>query len=254
MIHAVRDEIGLIEVVETAGVRTLHFGNATRQSALSIAEPDRVELGYIRAMLMTLLFVPEPRNALVLGLGGGSLAKFLLQHCPACQSEVVEYRTGVLPVARRFFRFPADHPRLTVHLEDCHAFVIDQAAAGHQRYDHIHIDVYDGLGIAGSVFQHDFFSACKTLLASKGFLAINLWGTHPESFRESMRVLNLYFTGQLLRLNVPGRGNVVIYAPGEAYVPPKPRQLDAIAQALTVRTGIEFTRMAQGLRWPDSFR
>lgn len=69
MIHAVRDEIGLIEVVETAGVRTLHFGNATRQSALSIAEPDRVELGYIRAMLMTLLFVPEPRNALVLGLG-----------------------------------------------------------------------------------------------------------------------------------------------------------------------------------------
>lgn len=253
LVYALRDEIGLIEVVETAGVRALHFGSVARQSAMSIVKPDRVELSYIRGMLMNLLYVPQPRNVLLLGLGGGSLAKFLLQHCPECQIEAVEYRAAVPTVARRFFGLPVDS-RFRVHLEDCNAYMVRGAKTDRLTFDHIYVDVYDCQGLAESVNRHGFFSACKSLLHPKGILAINLWGTRVESLRESLRLLNFHFGGRVLRLDIPGRGNVIAFTHGESYGVPKPRNVTERAGTLEIQTGIEFTRFAKIIRLPASFR
>ena len=54
LVHCQRDEQGLLEVVEAYGVRSLHFGSAARQSTMSLAEPERLEMPYLRAMLIPL--------------------------------------------------------------------------------------------------------------------------------------------------------------------------------------------------------
>ncbi len=250
LVYALRDELGLIEVVETTGVRALHFGSLARQSAMSLTEPDRIELSYLRAMLINLLYTPQPGNALLLGLGGGSLAKFLFQHCQTCRIQVVEYRSGVVPVARRFFGLP-ESSRIQIHLEDCRSFMVRTAQVDAGVFEHIYVDAFDSRGLADAVSQHDFFPALKTVLHPRGMLAVNLWGNESASFKVSLRLLQLHFPGRVFRLKIPGRGNVIAFAVGGGFPVVRPRDLGDRACVLEMQTGIEFSRMVRLIQWPQ---
>jgi spermidine synthase len=103
-----------IQIVEEDGVRYLHIGGEAIQSGLRIDEPDRLELDYVRAMMAFLLFCPRPRDVLMVGLGGGSMARFIHQRMPQTRVTVAEINSDVVSVAREFFHFPADDGRLEV--------------------------------------------------------------------------------------------------------------------------------------------
>ena len=92
VIHRSQDSRGVIEVVDDGCTRSLHFGNAVRQSAMDLNRPEYLVLTYTRAMMSCLLFKPTPCKVLLIGLGGGSLAKFLLHHIPNCTIDAVELR------------------------------------------------------------------------------------------------------------------------------------------------------------------
>src|SRR5512147_2347829 len=91
-----------VEVSERDGVRYLHLGSDTIQSAMRIARPDDLELSYTRCMLAFLLFVPMPLHVLMIGLGGGSLAKYVLSRMPLTRVTAVEINPQVIAAARQF--------------------------------------------------------------------------------------------------------------------------------------------------------
>ena len=66
-----------VEVAELDGVRSLYLGSDTIQSSMRLSDPDALELAYARGMMMFLLFHAVPKDVLILGLGGGSIAKFI---------------------------------------------------------------------------------------------------------------------------------------------------------------------------------
>jgi spermidine synthase len=66
-----------IHFSEAAGLRHLHVGGSAIQSAMRLDAPDDLALAYTRAMMAGLLFQPEPRDVTLIGLGGGSLAKYI---------------------------------------------------------------------------------------------------------------------------------------------------------------------------------
>src|SRR5690606_33621541 len=103
-----------IEVRERHGVRTLHLDSDTVQSAMRVDRPDALELSYTRAMMAFLLFVPPPRSALLVGLGGGSLAKFIHHSMPETRLHVVEIKREVVDVAHRYFALPRECDRLSI--------------------------------------------------------------------------------------------------------------------------------------------
>jgi spermidine synthase len=249
VVHCSRDEDGLVEVVDAFGVRSLHFGTSPKQSAMLLAAPDRLELSYVRAMLAGLLFTPDPRRVLLLGLGGGSLAKFLLRHFPECRIDAVESRAAVAAVARRFFGLPED-PRLAVHIAEGCEFVCRLSKADSAVYDHIFVDVYDQEGLAASASRHDFFAASAKLLKAGGILAMNLWGSHQESLRHAMRLLNLYFEGGMMRLQVTGRGNVIGFGLGPEVQRSGREALKQRARIMEQRLGVEFPRLLHLLSPP----
>ena len=78
-----------LEVRERQGVRTLHLETDTVQSAMRVDAPYALELSYTRAMMAFLLFAPPPSKALLIGLGGGSVAKFLFRALPQTALQVV---------------------------------------------------------------------------------------------------------------------------------------------------------------------
>jgi spermidine synthase len=63
-------------VVDNGPRRFLHFDFGAIQSVMELSNPVRLALAYTRKMMAFLLFNRTPKRILLLGLGGGSLAKF----------------------------------------------------------------------------------------------------------------------------------------------------------------------------------
>ena len=93
---------------------TLQFSPASIQSQLCLDEPDRLQLGYTRTLLGFLLFVQQPRNILMIGLGGGSLPRYCYNALPDAQLAVVEINADVIAL-RDTFMVPQDNERIIVH-------------------------------------------------------------------------------------------------------------------------------------------
>ena len=79
-----------IAVSDARGYRSLHVGGEAIQSTMKLGDPFALALDYTRCMMAFLLFHPQPREALMIGLGGGSLAKFFHKHLRETRVRVVE--------------------------------------------------------------------------------------------------------------------------------------------------------------------
>lgn len=246
LVHFARDDYGSIEVVDAFGVRTLHFGTPARQSSMCLQEPDRVELPYVRAMLSALLFHPEPSDVLLLGLGGGSLAKVLFQHVPACRIDVVEQRGVVVEAAHRFFGLPA-HPRLSVTVGDAGEFV-KEAAGRLPSYDLILADLFDGDGMAPPVAEEPFYLDCAGALRKDGVFGINLWGSQTAACSRILEMMRKSFAGPAFRLAVPGRGNLIGFSLASEPKRAATGAMEQRARRLEAKLGIEFSRFLRALK------
>jgi spermidine synthase len=247
LIHSGRDRDGVLEVVDTHGVRSLHFGTAPRQSAMSLADPDRLELAYSRAMLTGLVFNPVPKRVLLLGLGGGSLARFLLCHYPRCRIDAVERRADVPPIAHRYFGLPLDD-RLTVHIAEAFEYCDTAAQKNAAEYDLILVDAYDQGGLDESVNAEEFFRACARLLRPSGTLSMNLWGTHKASLKQSYHLLQANFPGKAFRLPVPNKGNIIGLGLGNEFEQLNLKEFAPQARILEIQLGLELPYFLHNLR------
>lgn len=239
VVHQSHDDEGIIEIVDKEGVRALHFGSHARQSSMLLAEPDRLHSLYARAMMAALMFHESPREVLMIGLGGGTIAKFMLHQFADCRLKVVEFRSSVLKVARSHFALPFD-PRLKIKI-GCGAEHVSQASKTQSdQHDMIVIDAYDCDGMAPEVSSEIFFDNCRTLLSKDGMLVINLWGTDKDLFQQVAWNLGRVFDRQLLFLPVRNRGNIIGLAFGEAMVKPGIKQLIDKAKRLEQLYQLEF--------------
>ena len=83
-------ETGKPYLTERDGILALHFNDLSVQSEMSIDMPDELVIGYTRAMMSFLLFEPSPKRIAMIGLGGGSLAKYCYRYLPRTEITVVE--------------------------------------------------------------------------------------------------------------------------------------------------------------------
>src|SRR5262245_64572011 len=78
------------------------------ESRLSLTDPLALLSEYTQAMLLALVWQPEPRCILLLGLGGGRLQMVLHQYLELTSLYTVELDPVVVDVACRFFGFAPD--------------------------------------------------------------------------------------------------------------------------------------------------
>jgi len=210
LVHQSHDDDGIIEVVELAGVRSLHFGSMSIQSAMRLDDPDQLALAYVQTMTCWMLFKEAlVDKALVVGLGGGSITKHLLQHFPDCHLTVVECRESVVRIARSHFALPLDR-RIKVIIADGGPYVRKRADSHRERYSLVVLDAFDHDGLAESISNQAFFDACQAVLKKDGILVINLWGgTSNPVFQSAALWLGRAFDWKILFLPVVGRGNII---------------------------------------------
>jgi len=239
LIHQTQDEEGIIEVIDKKGVRSLHFGSHSRQSSMLIKDPNELHSLYARAMMGLLLFNDKPEDILMIGLGGGTITKYLLHQFDECKIKVVEYRSHVLKIARSHFELPLD-PRLKVKIGCGGQYVSTQSKMVEEKHDLIMIDAFDHEGMALEVSSENFFDGCRTLLKDDGLLAINLWGTNKELFQLVSWNMGRVFEWKILFLPVRKRGNIIGFAFRENTPKYSMKELRQKAKQLEQQYHIEF--------------
>lgn len=164
------------------GLRTLYFEHGgARQSVSKPGDPDHLELPYVKTMLAGLAFCDEPRRILIVGLGGGTIPKFLHKYYPQSVIDVVDIDPDVVKVAREFFEFHED-ANLRAFVSDGRKFIEDRPGI----YDLIFLDAFGTDRIPYHLTTREFLLAVKKALTPRGLVLGNIWKRSYNSLYDSM--------------------------------------------------------------------
>ncbi|MEM5277598.1 fused MFS/spermidine synthase [Cupriavidus taiwanensis] len=166
---------GAPQVLETRHALSLHFNALATQSLMSLKDPDKLVLGYTRTMMGFLLLHPAPARISMIGLGGGSLAKYCHRHIPHTKIVAIEINPEVIAL-REQFQIPPEDERLEVVCADGAEYVANQNA----RPDVILVDGFLAHGMPVQLGTADFYAACHARLANTGVLVANFLESDPD--------------------------------------------------------------------------
>jgi len=230
-----------IAVTEARGVRTLHLGGDAIQSAMRIDDPSALALDYTRCMMAFLLFHPDPRAALLIGLGGGSLAKFFHRRLRPVRTRVVELDARVVTAAREHFALPPDDARLSVEVGD------GAQALAPECCDVLAVDGFDDGEQVASLATADFYDACFLALADPGILVVNYLSDDPK-LDAYVRRLERSFGGAVLTMPALADPNLIAFALKGAPTRIAWEALRRRAARLEARLGLPFRRYVGALK------
>ena len=134
----------------------------TEQSSMDLLYPARLVFHYERLMSLALAMSRRSVNALLLGLGGAAMWRFIRAYLPDCSPTLVDADETIVAIARRWF-----YLKQSVVLDTAQRFVAGTSA----QYDVILVDLYDADGPADS--DEVFWTRCLDSLAPGGCLANN---------------------------------------------------------------------------------
>ena len=163
-------------IVDDDGCRKLMFqgDDGVQLSSMRLDAPDSLVHPYAHLMMQALLFNPQPRDILLIGLGGGQHAKFLRKRMPHAKIVCVEIDPKMVSIARDYFDFPADDERLSVT-------VADGAAYAHDRPESCDLIISDcndeHRNIPDTLAREDYYRDCHRALRKGGVMSVNL-GEH----------------------------------------------------------------------------
>jgi len=176
VIHSVRDEYGLIEVVENRVTRKLYFDSPIEQSCVYMNAPMTLNFEYQEKIIERVQRFVESNNSkqspriLMLGMGGGTMGFHLFHTIPNIQMTIVELRQAVIDCAYRFFQLP-NEPEIESVQEDAIAFI----AQNEHLYDMIIVDIFDAEGLPSELSDFAFHQQLWNSLNSPGLVVFNLW-------------------------------------------------------------------------------
>lgn len=185
---------------------SMHFSILEIQSRMQLRRPDVLELEYTRTMMGFVLFLPQPRRLAMIGLGGGSLAKFCHRHLPGCALVVVEINPHVIAL-REKFQVPPEGERFRVIEADGAGFV----AETDDRFDVLMVDAFDAQGMPPELGSRRFYDDCLDVLQPGGLMVVNLHAGHPH-FPVYVDRIRRSFGDSVLRVDDRDGSNSVIFA------------------------------------------
>ena len=158
----------------------LSFDELSLQSRMRLDDPGALDLDYSRVMMAFLLLLPQPQSILMIGLGGGSLAKYCHRHLPQARITVVEINPEVI-AARETFQIPQDDERFSVVFGDGAEFLAHTPRGSHD------VILVDGFGIHGeqpeALCSLPFYKSCRAALRESGVLMVNCQVKVPQCSR-----------------------------------------------------------------------
>jgi len=224
---------------EENGELSLHFGFPTIQSRMLRADPERLLLDYTRTMMGFLLFAPAPARIAMIGLGGGSLAKYCRRRLPDADFTAVELSPEVIAL-RREFAVPEDDARFRIVCADGADFV---RAAGPSP-DVLLVDGFDSSGQPRRLCSAAFYDDCRAALAPGGILVVNLCADDSGCGRYISRISDS-FDERVIVVEADEGENKIVFACCDGDFPPTLNDLTERLVALEASHPVDLATTAQ---------
>jgi len=202
----------IVVTEDEQGIRCLLFErDGALQSVVKVEDPDYLELPYVRAMLVGLAFCEPagtiPERVLMVGLGGGTIPRFMRRHFPEMTIHVVEIDPEVVSVAKRFFGFQEDK-RLKVFVQDGRKFIENCK----KPYDMILLDAYSSENIPYHLATEEFLKAARKAVTPNGIVVANVWSRFSNPLYDSMVCTYQAVFEDLYIFDVEDSGNKIFAA------------------------------------------
>ncbi len=251
LVHSVRSQYSDIRVRDAGGVRSLSFvepGTESRQSTMALDNPGFLIAPYTRYMFASKMVKHPQDRVLIVGLGGGSMVRFLNSHFPRTSVEVVEIDPEIVRIAATYFGTRPSH-RTRIFTEDAFHFLRRDIG----RYDAIYMDAFlepgpqtDPRGIPQQLKTADFLRSLTEKLNPGGVVAFNL-SEHARTNRDVRMIASVFPT--VYEYRVPYSRNRVLVATLEPRRQ-SPAGLRSAGRALDAshRVGFSFEQLVGALR------
>lgn len=154
---------GTLQVVDKDNVRYLLIDGGAHTS-LNLNTGESLHT-YTPVIESTQLMFDEPGRALLVGLGGGIVARNF--HEAGWTIESVEIDEAVAAIAERHFSLPPMH---SIHIVDGRRFLVDDE----RKWDLIMMDAFGSSSIPFHLVTREMFELTAQRLAEGGVLAINV--------------------------------------------------------------------------------
>lgn len=160
-------------VFDEDAMRSLHFDEHTIQSVMLKSDPTSLLLSYTCTMMGFLLFKPEPKRIAMIGLGGGSLAKYCAKYLPEAHFIAVEINPQIISI-RDKFHIPVDSVKFSILQADGADYVANKT----DKVDVLLVDGFDESGQPAKLCSAGFYDNCYAKLNAGGVMAVNLLGSN----------------------------------------------------------------------------
>ena len=145
------------------------------QSEINIDQPLLLMEPYTQAMLLSLIWKPQPARVYMAGLGGGRVPLLLHHYIPTSVIDCTDIDPAIITVAKAFFAVLPDE-RFNIAIEDGRKWLEDQETL----YDLILLDVFLDKGYSPyRMTTAEFFALCRSRLTPGGVVAINVLSSDP---------------------------------------------------------------------------
>ena len=211
VIHREKSLYRNIVVTERSDRRCLAFSvkrQKRNQTCMNPEKPNQVVFPYVRMSFAGLLANPEPRHALMVGLGGGTISNVLTELYPNLAIDLVEIDEAVVRVARDYFDF-RESANTNVFIQDGRVFTRRARIQG-KKYDLVILDAYTGDYIPEHLMTQEFLQDVHDLLTPDGIVVANTFAISKLYDHESQTYASVF--GDFINFKMRGIGHRVVIA------------------------------------------
>lgn len=210
IIHKERSIYRNIAVTEDGGERCLLFTikkrAKSRQSCVDLKDKKRLVFPYAQVSMTSFALQENPKDILVVGLGGGTLPMTYNSLLPDANITAIEIDESVSKVAKEYFGFKTSE-KIKLVEKDARVFV-KRAVRNEQQFDLIVLDAFNGDYIPEHLMTKEFLEEVKSLLTDDGVLVSNTFSTSKLYDHESATYQAVF--GEFYNLKIPRANRIII--------------------------------------------
>lgn len=206
LVYEAESRYHYLQVTERHGVRRLYLndGYAVQSATYLDGLPYFGTVWGYYALAPSFTTRGAPRRVLVLGLGGGTSARYYQETYPRAEIVGVELDPTVVEVARRYFGLP---PGVEVRTGDARAFL----ARDRRHYDLIVVDAFRFPYVPFQLTTREFFELARLHLEPGGALMLNVGrlGEARDVVNAVARTLGTSFR-EVSAVDAPNASNTIL--------------------------------------------
>ena len=196
-----------ISIYDQGNLRSLYFDSGAIQTQIDLQNPGKLPLAVYRAMLAPLMFIDEPNSVLLLGTGGGAIARYLHHHIPDLKGVAVEKSAEVADIAGEYFSFPSDKSNWELIVDDARNFTEQY----NNQFDYIVVDITENDTTPVWIYNISYLKQLKALLTPNGVLVINIVTDDPDVFTTMAFNARDQFKNTTAFMSVPDHRNILLF-------------------------------------------